>query len=71
MFFLLFLDIPMDFAMVKHGSCWNCTQHKLGCNILKMVDISKKEFKIFKKEYDIKGFNVKCDCDNFTLIKIK
>lgn len=62
MFFLLVLDIPMDFVMVKKDSCMNCTQNKLNAKILTKFEISKKEFKLYIKEYNIKGFNVKCEC---------
>ena len=68
---LLVVDTHTDFIAVKSGACQFCTERKLGVKILKAMKLSPEEFLPMKKEYDLRGVSIKCECDNFTPIKHK
>ena len=68
---LLIVDTCIDFIAVKTEACQTCTETKLGVKILKAMKLSPEEFLSMKKEYDLRGVSIKCECDNFTAIKYK
>ena len=68
---LLIVDTYTDFIAVKSGACQSCAEKKLGVKILRAMKLSPEDFLSMKKEYDLRGVSVKCECNEFTPIKYK
>lgn len=69
------MDTVEDFTVVTAKSCFTCSEDKLKAKILAAFKLSKSEFIAIKnikgKGWEVKGFDIICECNDFTPIKFK
>lgn len=59
---LCILSDISDFVAIKAPFCIVCAENKLNTKILHSLKLSPKDFLQMKKEYNLRGVSIKCQC---------